>query len=375
MKEFIFDRLVNRENICDLEKEKKLLQKLIAQKQNIVLYAQRNYGKTSLVKNVIIDDFRKDHKKSFIFFVDLMGVKDLDSIIFRLKQALEHSIKESFPIKSFIASIGELITNLKTTISVDAASGIPTVSIEPINPSKKKVTIEDIFHSIEKIGKKIPTLIVLDEFQDVSLVHEAESLFRNAFQQLRSLPIIILGSKKHLLKNIFALPKSPLANFGKDVTIQSIDYEKYHEYISERFTLKKLKISKEDSRYLQDLMQRQPEAINLLCYEIYQNHNHKKIDRNIISEAIQQILDQRNKRFEVMLLSFSSTEEKVVTAIAKEQRVSQPQSKEFTSKVNLTAKTVKTNINKLMNLGIIDTDNNQYYVCDPLLNLYLKYFR
>ncbi len=215
----------------------------------------------------------------------------------------------------------------------------------------------------------------MDEFQDVSLVHEAESLFRNAFQQLRSLPIIILGSKKHLLKNIFALPKSPLANFGKDVTIQSIDYEKYHEYISERFTLKKLKISKEDSRYLQDLMQRQPEAINLLCYEIYQNHNHKKIDRNIISEAIQQILDQRNKRFEVMLLSFSSTEEKVVTAIAKEQRVSQPQSKEFTSKVNLTAKTVKTNINKLMNLGIIDTDNNQYYVCDPLLNLYLKYFR
>jgi AAA+ ATPase superfamily predicted ATPase len=61
MLEFTFDRLIDRENICDLEAQRKLLEKLINQKQNIVLYAQRNYGKTSLIKNVIIDDFRKTH--------------------------------------------------------------------------------------------------------------------------------------------------------------------------------------------------------------------------------------------------------------------------------------------------------------------------
>lgn len=200
-------------------------------------------------------------------------------------------------------------------------------------------------------------------------------MFRNAFQQLSSLPIIILGSKKHLLKNIFALPKSPLANFGKDVVIEPIDYDKYHDYITERFKSKKLKISEKDSKYLQDLMHRQPEAINLLCHEIFHNNAGKKVDKEIISKAIQQILDQRSKRFEVMLSSFSTAEEKVIVGIAKEQNVSQPQSKEFTTKVNLTAKTVKTNIDKLMNQGVIDNDDGKYHICDPLLSLYLKNFR
>ena len=375
MLEFTFDRLIDRENICDLEAQRKLLEKLINQKQNIVLYAQRNYGKTSLIKNVIIDDFRKTHKKSFVFFVDLMGVKDLDSITVRLKHALEHSIKESFPIKSLAASIKEFFTNLKTTISFDAATGIPSIAIEPASLHRKKITIEDIFQSIGKIGKKIPTLIVLDEFQDVSLVSEAEGLFRNAFQQIKSTPIIILGSKKHLLKNIFALPKSPLANFGKDVTIEEIDYEKYHDYINERFRLKKLKINKDDSKYLQDLMQRQPEAMNLLCHEIYQDHARKKIDQEIILKTVQQILDQRGKRFEIMLSHFSASEEKVIIGIAKAQSIFKPQSKDFTSTVGLTARTVKINIDKLMDQGMIDEDGGEYYVCDPLLSLYLQKFR
>ncbi len=375
MKEFIFDRLVDRENICDLEAEKKQIKKLIAQKQNIVLYAQRNYGKTSLVKNVIIEDFQKENKKSFVFFVDLMGVKDLDSIVSRLKHGLEQSIKESFPIKTLASSLGKFFTSLRPIISYEPGTGIPTITVEPGSSAKKKMTIEEVFQSIYEISKKIPTLIVLDEFQDVALVDEAESLFRHAFQQLKSLPIIILGSKKHLLKNIFTLPKSPLANFGKDVVIEPINYEKYHDYIVERFAYKKLKIDKEESKYLQDLMQRQPEAINLLCFEILQENKDKKINKKTISEALQQILVARRKRFETMLSVLSVAEEKVLVGIAQIAAMSLPQGKDFTSIVGLTPRSVKTNIDKLMDQGVIDIEAGRYYVCDPLLRLYLRYFR
>lgn len=375
MKEFIFDRLVNRENICDLEDERKQLQKLIERKQNIVLYAQRNYGKTSLVKNVLIEDFRTNNKKSFIFFVDLMGVKGESSITARLRHSLEHSIRESFPIKKIATSVGSFFTNLKATISIDAATGIPAVKIESTTQDQKNITIGDIFQTIGNIGREIPTLIVLDEFQDIALVPEAESLFRDAFQQLPSIPIIILGSKKHLLKNIFTLPDSPLANFGRDVVINQIDYDKYHTYINERFTNKGLTISFDNSKYLQDLMQRQPEAINLLCYEIFQENKNTEVDKQTILKAIQLIIDQRSKRFEVMLSSLSKAEEKVLTGIAKEFKIYQPQSKKFTSRLNLTARTVKANIDKLMNSGILDIEEEQFYIYDPLLALYLRHSR
>jgi DNA polymerase III delta subunit len=134
------------------------------------------------------------------------------------------------------------------------------------------VAIADIFQTINKINKDIPSLIIIDEFQDISLIDEAKALFPNAFQQISDLPIIVLGSKRHLLKNIFGLPASPLANWGKDVNIKPINYEEYHQYIEERFKQKGLEISLDANKYIQNEMQRAPESINMLCYEIYQNY-------------------------------------------------------------------------------------------------------
>ncbi len=375
MKEFIFDRLVDRDNICDLEKEKEQIQRLIDDKKNIIVYAQRNFGKTSLVKNVIIEDFRRKHKKNFVFFADLMSVKDMDSICLRLKSALENSVQESLPAKSIFDNIKGFFKNLRPVAYVDNMTQDVKFSLESTNAHTKNIQIADIFESIAQIGEEYPSLIVIDEFQDVALIDEAESLFRNSFQQITNIPIIILGSKKHLLKDIFALPRSPLANFGQDVVINPIDYEKYHEYILERFASKKLTMNKENSTYLQDLMQRQPEAINILCYEIFHNNNDLEVDKTVINKAIQSILEQRNKRFEVLISSLSIAKEKILIAIAKNDNFEKLQTKEFTSLVDLTPRSVKSNVSDLMNQGLVDVEDNKYYVCDPLLKMYLKVFR
>jgi AAA+ ATPase superfamily predicted ATPase len=373
MKQFVFDRLIDRRNICGLKQEAKQLQSLIEDKQNIVLYAPRNFGKTSLVKNIAIPDFKARHKKSLVYFVDLMGVRDLEAITIRLTNALEISLKESFPIRNFLSSIAKYFTNLKAELNIDVIKAKPTIKISAAQ-NNSKIGINDIFQTINKINQHIPSLIVIDEFQDVALIKEAESLFRGAFQQTANLPIIILGSKKHLLKNIFALPESPLASWGRDLTINPIDYKQYHQYILERFKQKKLKINFEDCKYLQEVMQRVPEAVNMLAYEIYHNFEKRDIDRKIIDQMIEQILNFRSKRFEVILAGFSVAEEKIAVQIAKDGKVLQPQSKEFSAKVDLTPKSVKANIDKLMNQGIIDFDNG-YYLCDPLFKCYLREFR
>jgi uncharacterized protein len=372
MKEFIFDRLINRENICGLRQEAARMNNLVEQKQNIVLYAPRNFGKTSLVKNVTIPDFCAKNKKNFVFFVDLMGVKNIESIVDRLKNALEISLKESFPLKNLLSSVVNYFANLKAELTIDVAEAKPIVRIASKN--NNKITIDDIFQVIDKIGKDIPSLIVIDEFQDISLIEEAEGLFRNSFQQINNLPIIVLGSKKHLLKDIFALPDSPLANWGKDLSIGPVDYNEYHDYIEERFAQKGLKISFDSNKYLQDEMGRVPESINMLCYEIYHNYDGAEITQKEIDDMICQLIDMRRKRFEVMLSGFSVAEEKILAQIAKEGKAHKVQSKEFSHNVNLTPRAIKNNIDKLMNWGIVDFEGG-YYVCDPLFRCYLKAFR
>ena len=93
--------------------------------------------------------------------------------------------------------------------------------------------------------------MVCDEFQDVSFVEESEALFRDAFQNL-NIPIILLGSKRHILQNIFLSSDKPLSNWGKDIVIPEIEYATYHKYIQERFKEKDLTITLEIAKTLQD---------------------------------------------------------------------------------------------------------------------------
>ncbi|MDC0857212.1 hypothetical protein OAP83_00695 [Rickettsiales bacterium] len=94
MLKFIYDRILDRANICNLKDETLRIKEHVKNNQNVVLFAPRNYGKTSLVKSIIMPDFEKVHKKSFVLFVDLMGVKDIESLTMRLKNGLELSMKK-----------------------------------------------------------------------------------------------------------------------------------------------------------------------------------------------------------------------------------------------------------------------------------------
>ena len=88
----------------------------------------RETFKTSLVKAITIPDFQNKHKDSFVYFVDLMGVKDIILLIQRLK-ALNASLKESFPLKYIIENISEYIKNLRPDISIDIEGGEPKVKV------------------------------------------------------------------------------------------------------------------------------------------------------------------------------------------------------------------------------------------------------
>ncbi len=84
----------------------------------------------------------------------------------------------------------------------------------------QSVLREEIFIFILKqldliYASNIPIFLVLDEFQDIALIDEAEALFRNGLEHIHSqIPVVISGSKQHLLNHIFARPKAPFFNWG-----------------------------------------------------------------------------------------------------------------------------------------------------------------
>ena len=375
MKGFFYDTLLDEENICNLEREKKMLQQGVLQKKKFVVCGARNTGKTSLVKNVVIPYFQKKHSKSFALFVDLMEVKSLESIHQRIQIGFESAFSSAFPAKNLVALTKQFLSQLRPEVSFDSLTGSPTLSLG-ISRDKKSISFLEIFTIInKKISKNMSVLLVLDEFQDIALIPEAQGLFRQAFQELRKIPLILMGSKKHILSQLFAKPNAPLASFGEDLEFEKIAYEVYHQYISERFHFRKLKIDFPTARELQDALFRIPESINIVCADLCENHERKKIETQDIFQSIDHVLEKRRSRFEEWLSHFSEKEEEILVALAKFGPIKHPTSQVFLKEIHSTARTISLTISSFLDKSVIERNEEGFCIADPLLFYFLKKFR
>src|SRR3989338_10085690 len=123
MKTFAYHVLLDSENICNYQKERKVIAKEVLSGQRLVLFGRRNTGKTSLIKSVIIPEFKKNHKNGLVVFADFMGVRDFRQIDARLRNAFRDGFSQSFPKKSVFDGMVRLVKNLRPTLSVDPLTG------------------------------------------------------------------------------------------------------------------------------------------------------------------------------------------------------------------------------------------------------------
>lgn len=376
MKEFIFDIVLDEENICNLRSEKETLVKGILKGKHFVVYGRRNVGKTSVLKSIVKPKFLKKNKNAFVMFADLMGVKTLSQIEQRLYSAFQRGFLDSSPTNSVMKSVFETLKNLRPTLTLDPITG-PTLSLGIAN-DQKPPSLQKIFDGIVDLQKKFPCLIILDEFQDIHFVEQAEALLRDCLQNLpQGIPIIISGSKKHILSRIFSRPQAPFSGFGEDVEFQEISYSDYHLYMNERLKPKNLKISLEVSTYLQDLLLRVPESINIVCSQITSLKENTKgvISVDDVNRAVRMTLESRRSRFEEFLSHYSTIEEKVMITLAKFTSIQNPSGKDFVSSVGASQAGVSKIIKKFEDEATVYKLKAGYTLADPLLQHYLRAYR
>ena len=374
MKQFVFDRLVDADNICNLRREQRALRAAVEHGRRVVVYGPRNYGKTSVVRNVTIEEFRRARKRHFVLFADLMGVRSMQSLTRRLATGLQRSFAASFPAKGFMENVGRFLAALRPEISLDPQTGNPSLSLH----SRGRETgpgLEALWEHVARIAEEVDSLIVLDEFQDVALVPEAPAQLRACLEALGAVPVLLLGSKRHMLTDLFAAPGAPLSEWGSELEFKPIPYGEYHAYLEERFSPRRLTISPEVAARLQDDVQRVPEAINRLGAQLLESHEAAEIDYPKVRAALVTLLENREGRYASYLTAFSGTDESVLTEIARRGGVEHPQSKSFLAGVRLSSRTVALSVKRLCDRGVIERLPDHYRVADPLLGAYLRRFR
>lgn len=372
---FKYDRTIYEADFCNFQKERDILINLVEEGKCVKLFGPRNFGKTSMAKNIIAKKWEEKHKsKRVVVYADFFSVESLEDISLELMKSFTESINSKKNV--FSKSIGWLseLKSIRPTWTPSSSSELGEFSIAL--EGNKAVSFEAILESIHslQLKKQFEFLLILDEFQEISKVKKAEAKLRGALQKFSTnIPIIILGSKQHMLAEIFEKPKAPFYSWGMTIEFNPIDYMEYFQYMNERFLLANKSIDQDTSIYLQDKLKRIPEAINRFCDYILKNYENNQITSETIDSLLGEFIEQSRSIYEHIFSELSKTERQIVIALSIRKKVKSILGKDFLSAIHDTSKSTVGNIaKKLLNNSTISIDHEQYYmVTDPFFEAYI----
>lgn len=367
---FKYDVLIEQEDICNYENEISTIQKYISAKEKIVLIAPRRYGKTSIAVNVAGKKFLAQKKTAIFCYVNLQEVVDLDSIGVRLANALEYAVNRAFPVKTRIANIIESLKLLKPQMSFDPVSGEPTLSFALGKGSHRE--LHEIFETIRGLSQRYPFLLCLDEMQDVASIPEAEALLRGFLQTMGKSPIMISGSKKHLLANIFLEERKPLYGWGKVIELKPIEAGTWRQYIAARFKSKKLMITDAALATLLDYAFYIPNTICKICSELYESHSNHEISVPDVAEAIHKIFLDTQSLYAEKISFLTRNQLKFLVLLSKESYIKEITAKDIIGKCGLSTRGISQIASILLDKGYIEREEKGVRVADPFFAYYLS---
>ncbi|MFH1236355.1 MAG: AAA-like domain-containing protein [Parcubacteria group bacterium] len=370
-KTFKYDVLIGPEDLCNRREERKALLTAAKNGKRIILFAPRRYGKTSLIRNIVGEDFKKSSRKHILLNFDLMDVRSLEAVEEWLQRGLSQALSSRITTKKILAEIVSYLKGITVQISPSDLTGQPSIQVT----AQKKVpqkNIHDYFCSILDIAKNYRAMIVLDEFHDIAFVPEAEGLFRMFLQELSDASVFILGSKRHLLKLMFQDAQAPLFHYGDEMHLKPIALDDWLPYFNERLSSAGMKIDRPALEWVLTTMHDVPNAICEVGAWFRENAGRgTAITLNLAQKQLDDLVGKKQS-FAYLLQVYSEKEKSVLKAISAIGYVNEPSSEAFLKIAGSPKSTVSSILKKMLDLGVIEFELDKgYRISDPLLGRYL----
>ena len=382
---FVYDRLVEAQDICNFKKDIAALSDAVEKGRCVRLYGRRNFGKTSIVKNIVAPTWEQQDPATRVpIYIDLYAAQSLHDISHEFSKAFNTAItrKQSLMEKGFAWL--KTIRNMRPTWKPPTeSSDFGEFSIKTETGSDV-VDFDIILSNIQRLSKtgKFSFLLIMDEFQEIANIRQAEAKLRAGLQELgAATPVIILGSKQHMLEKIFNKPKAPFHAWGTTIELRAIPYEEYFSYMQERFTRAGKTIDSPTSINLQDLMERIPESINRLCDAIAENPEIREITHAGVNQTMSSFLDRSMSIYSAMYAQFSAAERKVLLALARRDRARNVLSASFIQCADGVSKSgVEQIVRRFLDRGTVYQEFTEagvveYLLADPLFKFYLRKYK
>jgi hypothetical protein len=371
---FRYGSLALDEAFTDREFELEELIADILNGQDVVVFAPRRYGKTSLVWRAEQELLAQD---VLVAHVDLMAAATKE----RLAEKLAKTIYDDLASRLDRArdwALG-LFRGLRITprVTVDPADGSLAFGFEAGHaPPDVDATLERLFELPGELGAERGrrVALVLDEFQEVvELDPHLPKLMRSAFQQQPEVAHVYLGSKRHMMERIFNDENEPFWRSAKQMELSVIASQLFVSYLEARFRETGKTIEGRAAERILELTGGHPYATQELGYFTWeQTPPGGTAAPGHVEAGLAGVLRSEHAHFSLVWERASRTQRLVLTALAAEP--GRPYTGDYRRRYRLPA---ATNVQKALTALtqqelVAKSGRGDYAIAEPFLGEWIR---
>ena len=288
--------------------------------QDVVIFAPRRYGKSSLVwrasRELVAAGVLVAH-------VNLMTTPTKEKLAEKLAQTIHEDIASVVDRVRERALAPFRGLRLTPTITLDPNDGSVGFSFGVENRHADiDATLERLLELPAELGgtRDRRTVLVMDEFQEVVEIDPGlPKLMRSVFERQPEVAHVYLGSKRHMMERIFNDENEPFWRSAKQVELGLIAPGPFGDYIDARFRATGRNVAPETIEGVLGRTRGHPYATQELCYFLWEETAPgATASSDDLEAAIEAVLRSEHAHFSLLWDGASAVQRQVLEALAAE---------------------------------------------------------
>ncbi|MDL1973936.1 MAG: ATP-binding protein [Deltaproteobacteria bacterium] len=367
---FVYGETVSGDNFCDRAREIKELVADIKNGQNVIIFSPRRYGKTSLIKQAL----RKVKAQGILtFYIDLYPAISKRKFIEIYAGAISAGIPGG--VRQVVKRIKEYLPRIIPKVVMDDQAF--HLEFEFDRTGSISPNIDDLLCAVNKEADRQNKsgVVVLDEFQEIANFDddEIERKMRSVFQNHRNVSYIFMGSKTHLMRDIFNNPNRPFYKSGKHFPLGKIDQKELSLFAKKKFLNQDIVIGYNELNSILNNTECHPYYFQMLCNVLWELcMDSRMITEADIGKALDILISRESSTYIAMWEELTVKQKNLMVALAKEE-CPEVFSKKFLETYGLgPSSSIQKALKKLLKKELIQQENGSYIIYDLFFKKWIR---
>jgi AAA+ ATPase superfamily predicted ATPase len=277
-------------------------------------------------------------------------------------------------LEKFIKTFAAAIKTIRPVLSFNA-EGEAGFSVDFTNTAIDETVVAQLLDMPETLGgngKKV--IVFFDEFQEAIKLHHInfENLLRSKIQTQRNTNYLFLGSKTHILHELFDNKKRAFYHSASQISLGPLPEADTIAYLQHKLAAAGITLDAETGRYLIAAACHIPHYIQLLAAEVWQYliDNKKPVTKVIVDYCVKQILALKGDYYMELFDRQSQSRKQLLQALTAGGK--NVFSAAYINTYGMSSvSTVQSAMKELVDEGIVEKLNGEYVIADPFFKAFV----